>query len=296
MMIMTVNDQLVLTGAPEIYPSTSSVRGIAISENTHPDSLDTNKNAQGYIVLGSILNDGATENMVVGGVRKSDLKTTWVRSYGSGESTLTNKIFLDSKGDLFFGGTVTRQNNNKVRLVKTRQDFQNTDFDLAIGDPQFNESGNDICRYGFGFAVVGNTNKNGDRDIFFQRLAEDGRVVDIKTFKIHVDPNDSTSNEVPGNKTGDALSTTNDGGLLLAGTVPSNESLNFGSGETDLYLIKINAFGDITWQKAIGSRNADHSVAVLQADDGGYVVLAGTTLAGLKTIMLMKTDNNGNIQ
>jgi hypothetical protein len=101
---------------------------------------------------------------------------------------------------------------------------------------------------------------------------------------------------VPGNKTGDALSTTNDGGLLLAGTVPSNESLNFGSGETDLYLIKINAFGDITWQKAIGSRNADHSVAVLQADDGGYVVLAGTTLAGLKTIMLMKTDNNGNIQ
>jgi hypothetical protein len=52
----------------------------------------------------------------------------------------------------------------------------------------------------------------------------------------------------------------------------------------------------VTWQKDIGSRNADRSVATLQADDGGYVVLASTTLAGLKTIMLLKTDKNGDIQ
>ena len=102
--------------------------------------------------------------------------------------------------------------------------------------------------------------------------------------------------DVPGNKIGNAISVTQDGGLLLAGTVQSDDAKNFGRGGRDLYLIKIDAFGTPTWQKDIGSRNDDVSVAALQADDGGYVVLASTTLAGLKTIMLLKTDNNGNIQ
>jgi len=270
----------------KIYLSAASIRGIAITENTHPDSLDSNKKPVGYVLLGSVVDDD-TENMIVGGIKKSDLSATWARSYGNGDSNLTNKVFLDSKGSIFFGGTVVRQNNRKVRLVKARQDYQTTDFDQTIGDPEFNETGNDICRYGYGFAVVGSTSKNGELDILFQRITEGGTVLDNPViFPINV----------PGNKVGNAISVTQDGGLLLACTVPSDEALNFGRGGKDIYLIKIDAFGTPTWQKDIGSRNDDESVAVLQADDGGYIVLAGTTLAGLNTIMLMKTDSNGNIQ
>ncbi len=287
--------------AEKIYTSAASVRGVAITENTHPDSLDTNKKPLSYIVLGSVLG-GITENMVIGGLRKSDLSYTWVRTYGSGESNLTNKLFLNSQGSVFFGGTVIRQNKSDVRLVKTLQNSQNTDFDLPIGDPGFNEVGIDICRYGYGFAIIGSTNEkkdasgnaiSGDRDILFQRLAEDGSVIgNPVTFPIKT----NGDIEVPGNKSGNALAVTYDGGLLLAGTVPSNEALNFGRDGTDLYLIKIDAFGTVTWQKDIGSRNDDQSIAVLQADDGGYVILASTTLAGLKSIMMLKTDTNGNIQ
>ena len=276
----------------KIYTSAASVRGIAITENTHPDSLDSNKKPLGYVLLGSVVGND-TENMIVGGIKKSDLSATWARAYGNGDSNLTNKIFLDSKGSIFFGGTVVRQNNRKVRLVKARQDYQSTDFDLTIGDPQFNEFGNDICRYGFGFAVIGSTNKNGDNDILFQRLSEDGTVIGTPVI-FPVKTTDGI--DVPGNKNGNAVSVTQDGGLLLAGTVQSDDAINFGRGGKDLYLIKIDAFGTPTWQKDIGSRTDDFSVATLQADDGGYVVLASTTLAGLKTIMLLKTDNNGNIQ
>jgi len=266
------------------FPFSGSVRGKAIIENT-------SNGAPGYIVLGEV--DNSVNNMVVAEINKSDLAQKWVRSYGSGQSALTNKLFLDSQGNIFFGGTVVRQNNRKVRLVKVRQDYQTTDFDLTIGDPQFNEFGNDICRYGFGFAVIGTTNKNGDNDILFQRLSEDGTVIGTPV----IFPIKTTDGiDVPGNKNGNAISVTQDGGLLLAGTVQSDDAINFGRGGKDLYLIKIDAFGTPTWQKDIGSRTDDVSVAALQADDGGYVVLASTTLAGLKTIMLLKTDNNGNIQ
>jgi len=289
--------------AEKIYtnanPSLQSIRGIAITENTSPTKKDVNGNLiPSYIVLGSVLTDNADNNIVLSEINKSDLSVMWSRGYGSGESNLTNKIFLDTKGSVFFGGTVTRQKKSDVRLVKTIQDSQNTDFDLPIGSPEFNEVGNDICRYGYGFAVVGKTNEKenavaGETDILFQRLAEDGSVIGEPTsFPIKT----AEGAEVPGNKEGNAISVTQDGGLLIAGTVPSNEPLNFGRGETDLYLIKIDAFGTVTWQKDIGSIYPDRSVAVLQADDGGYVVLASTTLVGLKTIMLLKTDVNGNIQ
>ena len=296
-LVMTV-DAEGKQNSEKVYTSPSSIRGIAITENTHPDSLDASKKPKGYIVLGSIYTDESNltndpENMIVGGIRKSDLAATWLRSYGNGDSNLTNKIFLDASGSLFFGGTVTRQNKSKVRLVKTQQGLENTDFDLAIGDPQFNESGNDICRYGFGFAVIGSTNKNGERDIFYQRLSEDGTVIGSASIFPVTTP-DGTA--VPGNKGGNALGVTQDGGLLLAGTVPSNEALGFGRGGSDMYLIKIDAFGTINWQKDFGSVKDDQSIATLQADDGGYIILGRTILAGLETIMMMKTDKNGNVQ
>lgn len=285
-MVMTVGSEGNETKV-KIYSFGGSVRGKAITENT-------SNGATGYIVLGEV--DNNKDNMVVAEINKSDLNQKWVRSYGSGESILTNKLFLDAKGSVFFGGTVRRDGKTDVRLVKTIQDSQNTDFDLPIGNPAFNESGNDICRFGFGFAVIGTTNEKdgaeGENSIYFQRLAENGRQNGNRVTFSAFTP-DGT--EVPGSKEGNALAVTQDGGLLLATTVPSSEALGFGRGGKDLYLIKIDAFGTITWQKDIGSRNDDISVATLQADDGGYIILAGTTLAGLKTIMLLKTDINGDI-
>lgn len=289
-MVMTVGADGNKTGE-KFYSSTDgfngSIRGKAIIENT-------SNGGTGYILLAEV--DNSDNNIAVAEINKSDLAKKWVRYYGSGQSALTNKLFLDSKGNVFFGGTVIRESKSDARLVKTIQDSQNTDFDLPIGSPAFNESGNDICRYGFGFAVIGTTNEKdgaeGESSIYFQRLAEDGRQIGAPV-KFSAFTADGT--EVPGNKDGNALTVSQDGGLLLAGTVPSSEALGFGRGGTDLYLIKIDAFGTVTWQKDIGSRNNDQSVAVLQADDGGYIVLAGTTLAGLKTVMLLKTDKSGNI-
>jgi hypothetical protein len=275
----------------KIYDYTLGLQGKAIVAKK-----DASNNVLSYVVLSNIVSGGGNENMALSEVSKTDLSPVWMRTYGAGQANLTNKLFIDANGKILWGGTVVRESETDMRFVRTEQDRQNTDFDLPIGSPDYNETGNDICRYGFGYAMIGSTNKSstGSLDILFKRLSEDGTEIKVNTDTFPV--KNSNGTEVPGDKIGNALTVTQDGGLLLVGTVPSDASLFFGRGETDLYLIKINAFGETVWEKPLGSRNADVGVAALQASDGGYMILATATFAGLKTIMLIKTDTNGNIK
>ena len=69
-----------------------------------------------------------------------------------------------------------------------------------------------------------------------------------------------------------------------------------GRGDSDFYLIKINAFGDTVWTNSFGSKFKDEGVTIRQTSDGGYVVLGTTTQGSLKIITLLKTDKNGKIE
>lgn len=277
------------------YPSALSIRGVAINENT--GDTDANGNPLSYVVLANILNS-IEDNMIALQINKSDLSVSWTRAYGSGDAAyLVNKIFLDTQNKLVWGGTVTRQNRADARLVRAIQNSQNTDFDLPLGKPDRNEFGVDLCRFGFGYAISGSTDDTttGEREILVQRLGEDGSVIFSGQYPITI-PGDNGQVTLPGNKIGNALTTTRDGGLFIAGTVPSDAALGFGAGETDYYLIKTDGFGNVMWQKPVGSRDADRSVAVIQASDGSLVLCGNTTLAGLGTILLMKMDSEGNVQ
>jgi hypothetical protein len=254
-----------------------------------------------YFVLANILNPTGLENMLLAEINASDLSLVWVRKYGAGQTSVLNKLFTVAAGKdvnnktihkAIWAGTVTRQSEKDMRLTKATQNRQNVDFDLQIGNPGYNETAYDMCRFGFGYALIGSTNETtaGTQDILFQRLGEDGSVISKQSFVIK-----SGEDEVPGDKTGNGLAVTQDGGLLLIGTVPTNEALQFGRGKKDLYLIKMNAFGEVAWQKSIGSRDDDDGVAALQASDGGYLLLGTSTFAGLRTVLVIKTDNNGNI-
>jgi len=266
------------------FPSTLSVRGIAITES---------QNGSSFLILAS-----QQDNMIAAEINKSDLLISWTRAYGSGDAAyLVNKLFLDAQNKMIWGGTVTRQNGADVRLVRTNQNSLTTDFDLPIGRPNFNEFGVDISRFGFGYAVSGSTDSTstGEREILVQRLAEDGSIIFSAAYPITTVFNGEEV-PVPGNKIGNAIASTRDGGLVIAGTVPSDAGTGFGNGGTDYYLIKTDGFGTVVWRKPVGSRAEDKSVAVIQASDGNLVLCGNTTLAGLGTIMLMKMDSEGNVQ
>jgi hypothetical protein len=73
------------------------------------------------------------------------------------------------------------------------------------------------------------------------------------------------------------LEQTSDGGYIVVGEAASNDGdLTHNNGERDFWVVKVNASGDLIWQKSYGGSAGDIARTVLQTSDGGYIV-AGET-------------------
>ena len=86
---------------------------------------------------------------------------------------------------------------------------------------------------------------------------------------------------------------TSDGGYTIAG-----ETLSYGAGNTDVWLIKTNATGTVQWNQTYGGTSLDNGLSVVETSDGGYIV-AGYTVsfgAGGADVWLIKTNATGTAQ
>jgi hypothetical protein len=90
---------------------------------------------------------------------------------------------------------------------------------------------------------------------------------------------------------GHSLIQTSDGGYAIAGYTQS-----FGAGDDDVYVVKLDANGNLQWTKTIGGENDDRGYSLIQTADGGYAI-AGKTRplgAGDEDVYVVKLDKNGN--
>ncbi len=78
---------------------------------------------------------------------------------------------------------------------------------------------------------------------------------------------------------------TSDGGYLATGSTRS-----FGSGSSDIFLVKVDSLGDSVWIKTCGSTGSEYGYSIQETDDGGYII------AGTKgnDVYLVKTDSIGD--
>ncbi len=84
---------------------------------------------------------------------------------------------------------------------------------------------------------------------------------------------------------------TNNGGYIVTG-----ETGSFGAGGSDIFLVKLNKNGDISWSKTYGGTNSEYGNSVIQTIDNGYIITGWTSSfgSGGEDAFLIKTDANGD--
>ena len=89
---------------------------------------------------------------------------------------------------------------------------------------------------------------------------------------------------------GNSVLQTPDGGYILVGYTQS-----FGNGGNDVWLIKADSDGNRKWDKFYGGRGSDVGQVIINATDGGYIILGETNSfgSGLNNIWLMKMNTKG---
>lgn len=104
------------------------------------------------------------------------------------------------------------------------------------------------------------------------------------------------------NDAGIKIINTADGGYAVASVSEStNGTVTNSIGGYDYWILKLNASGDLQWQKRLGGPGDDFIRDIKQTPDGGYIVVgySSSTLPngnGLKEVYLVKISSTGTTQ
>ncbi|HHL40297.1 MAG TPA: hypothetical protein ENJ37_07315 [Deltaproteobacteria bacterium] len=133
-----------------------------------------------------------------------------------------------------------------------------------------------------GYMVAAQTSSfgAGGSDVWLLKLDSTGRVSWQKTYG------------GSGNEHGYSVVQTSDGGYAVAGFTASA-----GAGGYDVWVLKLDSSGAVTWQKAYGGSSDEYGRSVVQTSDGGYVVTgrASSAGAGNADVLVLKLDGTGGL-
>ena len=156
-------------------------------------------------------------------------------------------------------------------------------FCKAIGGEKLEGGSSLIQTSDGGYAITGFTFSfgAGGHDIYVVKLDANGKLQWTRTIG------------GPERDAGFSLIQTSDGGYAITGFTES-----FGAGGADVYVVKLDAKGNLQWTKTIGGPKDDWGRSLIQTSDGGYAITGFTKSfgAGSGDVYLVKLDANGNLQ
>ncbi len=207
---------------------------------------------------------------------------TWAKTYGGTATEGVRAVKQTSDGGFIIAGETFSfgAGNRDMYVVKTdaagneqwSKTYGGTASDLLQGIEQTTDGG---------YIIAGETQSFGSGAVDAYLLKTDGSGVLVwsKTFGGSAD-----------DRAYDVKQTT-DGGYIVAG-----QTVSYGAGSMDVFLIKTDATGNMLWSKAIGGAAIEVAYSVMQTSDGGYV-MGGTSSSFIASSIgtyFVKADATGN--
>lgn len=267
-----------------------------------------------YVKGGSGNQTGVPERPFLLGFTKSGntLTLDWEQDYDLIDRNYKNSksVHVNTNNNIIWASGIARIQGDvtfsyvSIPVVEPNSVFTNNSTLGEINDQLFSPSDIQPAHSSsFGYGVVGSysepTATDGSKsNMFFLKVDALGNIIHgserffdavLSSENVSID---STLSEIIDE--GLAITSTSDGGFVLAGsmlTIPTK-----GNGARDIFLVKLNAFGDPVWNTTIGGSGDEVVSSILESADGGLLICGTNNLAEASTVFLIKTDKNGELK
>lgn len=232
---------------------------------------------------------------------------TWQKSFGGSVGDLAYSIIQTQDGGYIVAG-FSYSNNGDVsgnhggsdNWVLKLDTLGNLIWQKCIGGSSFERVSSIIQTQDGEYVLAGYSSSN-NGDVSGNHGGNDYWIVKLDTLG-----NISWQKSLGGS--GEDLAFTiiqnQNGEYLIAGSSNSNNGDVSGNhGSNDSWIVKLDAFGNITWQKSLGGSDLDNAYTIIQTQDGGYII-AGSSKSnngdvsgnhGGYDFWIAKLDSVGNI-
>jgi len=216
------------------------------------------------------------------GAASAELETVWMHTYGGAAADGFRQAIPTSDGGFIAVGYTYSFGSGDVDVFLVKTDSGgDTLWARAYGGPSL-DYGHSVCETGGGdYVVAGYTMSYGagGEDVYLLKVDSDGDTVWTRTY------GGAGLDDAKG------VCFTGDGYIVAAGQTES-----VGAGESDVYVIKVDAAGDTVWTRAFGGADSEWAASVCELADGSYGV-SGTTgsFSTTRDAYLVKVDTGGNL-
>lgn len=224
----------------------------------------------------------------------------WEKSFGGGSNDFAYSVKATSDGGYIVAGTSYSQ-NGQITQPKGNLDYWIVKLDAngaMVWQKSYGGSGLDDAR-----SVIQTT--DGNYVVAGFSSSADGDITNPKEGKdywiIKLDTNGELLWEKSFGGTGDdeaySIIQTTDGGFAVAGSTTSEDGdITNANGWYDYWILKLDANGNLVWQKSYGEDQGDVAYSIIQTHDGGYGVIgSSTTINGDNDYRFIKLDALGNV-
>jgi len=293
------------------HTSTGSVRigNDTLTVDYHGNAFAFDSTTGHIIMLGSYRIPGQHEKTFVSAFDPASIAdSVWLQRYESLDHDLFNcdAVYVTRSSDLVWASRLfTQQENVSRQFVGVSRVRPNSTFKTytQYGESDSrNHSVEDLQRSSVGYCAIGtySDNNGANGNIYFIRFDSNlglmpgsARYFDGEELMLNDAALADESITVSGSiDEGLAVTATNDG-FVLAGTLTSTPTV--GNGGTDILLIKLDPFGNLLWKKLIGGSGDETVTSIRVTSDNGLLLCGTNTMNGLSTIMILRTDMNGDV-